>query len=687
MVPKSQIDQTTQRFHERTPERQETEAKLSSGSPLTANDPARVEQRLARIMAAEGARVAFAPVEAAAAAPVTVNVLERVLGNNDLISVTFLESAVRAAKTVARIRIRSGQRTVGYGTGFLVAGNVLMTNTTCSVRRRRRQRRWPSSTNQDGIQTPTVFELDPASLFVTDPALDYTLVAVRPKGTGRAEVKSFGFNRLIEQQGKILIGEALNIIQHPNGELKQVALRENELKDILPQFLHYHTDTAPGSSGSPVFNDQWELVALHHSGVPRTDAQGRFLTKDGTLWDESMGEQKIDWIANEGARVSQIVGHLKGQSLSGTARKLRDSIFSSESVVVPDAVLPPVPAATQPGPMTVASDGTATWTIPIQISIRVGDQPPATVAPTTPAVSGISTPAATTTNSPAVTVAPSADLQSALDAVEAQVEKYYDKAKDEADRAAYYAGVDTSTNPKALFQALSTLVKSTHSPQPAYKPAVHVYPFVDLHPDRKIRSIYSQKVFEAEELIREDFRIEQERAERLRERMATEGMLTDERLAEAVDLLEAQLPFNCEHVVPQSWFNKKEPMKGDLHHLFACESGCNSFRGNIPYFDFPDFEEVVRDECGKRDANRFEPSAAKGVVARATLYFLLRYPANISNSYDAKRLATLLSWHNTHAVTDYELHRNMAIFAAQGNRNPLIDHPDWVNGIDFRGGL
>lgn len=71
---------------------------------------------------------------------------------------------------------------------------------------------------QDGIQTPTVFELDPASFFLTDPALDYTLVAVRPRGTGRAEVKSFGFNRLIEQQGKILIGEALNIIQHPNGE-------------------------------------------------------------------------------------------------------------------------------------------------------------------------------------------------------------------------------------------------------------------------------------------------------------------------------------------------------------------------------------------------------------------------------------------------------------------------------------
>jgi formylmethanofuran dehydrogenase subunit B len=85
MIPKSQIDQTVERFQVRTLERQETEAKLTTGSPLTANTPARVDQRLARIMAVESANVAFAPVEAAVAAPVTVNVIERALGSNDLI--------------------------------------------------------------------------------------------------------------------------------------------------------------------------------------------------------------------------------------------------------------------------------------------------------------------------------------------------------------------------------------------------------------------------------------------------------------------------------------------------------------------------------------------------------------------------------------------------------------------------
>ncbi len=159
---------------------------------------------------------------------------------------------------------------------------------------------------------------------------------------------------------------------------------------------------------------------------------------------------------------------------------------------------------------------------------------------------------------------------------------------------------------------------------------------------------------------------------RLQQLMRRESGMTHERLEEEIDLLEAAAPFNCEHVVPQSWFNKKEPMRGDLHHLFACESGCNSFRGNIPYFDFSDFEEAVRTACGKRVDNKFEPSSGKGVVARATLYFLMRYPGQVSDpqEFPADRITTLLKWHGDHGVTDYERHRNQAIFEKQGNRNP-----------------
>ena len=246
--------------------------------------------------------------------------------------------------------------------------------------------------------------------------------------------------------------------------------------------------------------------------------------------------------------------------------------------------------------------------------------------------------------------------------------------------------------PASLFEALSRRLEETHKTRPAYKPMVHVYPWVDLHPDLKLRSVYSGKPFDAEELIREDARIEAERT-RMRESFRSalsESSLGGARLEETLDLLEAQLPFNCEHVVPQSWFAKREPMRGDLHHLFACESGCNSFRGNIPYYDFPDFEEALRGECGKREEGRFEPSNGKGAVARATLYFLLRYPGEINavrKELLPERIGVLLDWHRQRPPSDYERHRNAAIFEKQGNRNPLIDFPDRVDRIEFRRGL
>lgn len=60
--------------------------------------------------------------------------------------------------------------------------------------------------------------------------------------------------------------------------------------------------------------------------------------------------------------------------------------------------------------------------------------------------------------------------------------------------------------------------------------------------------------------------------------------------------------------------------------------------------------EVVRDDCGKREENRFELSSlkGKGAVARATLCFLLRYPGLIAaagGEFDPERLPVLLDWH------------------------------------------
>ena len=94
----------------------------------------------------------------------------------------------------------------------------------------------------------------------------------------------------------------------------------------------------------------------------------------------------------------------------------------------------------------------------------------------------------------------------------------------------------------------------------------------------------------------------------------------------------------------------------------------------------------MRTDCGRREPEGFEPLAGKGPVARATLYFLLRYPGVVgdeSRELGRERIALLLAWHRDDPVGEYERHRNAAIAELQGNRNPLIDHPEWAERIAF----
>ena len=241
---------------------------------------------------------------------------------------------------------------------------------------------------------------------------------------------------------------------------------------------------------------------------------------------------------------------------------------------------------------------------------------------------------------------------------------YFDEDADRTAAEAYYAGLEPDVG------RLRALLDETHRDEPRYSPAAELYPWVDLQPDRKVRSIYTLDEFDPAELIEDAARIHEGR-EALRATAASEA---------AVEELE---PYNCEHVVCQSWFEHAEPMRGDLHHLFTCERKCNSFRGNAPYTDFPDYLEVVRESCGKKETALFEPANGKGAVARATFYFLLRYPA--LRPYSVEAITTLLQWHEAEPVSKYERHRNAAIFERQGNRNPLIDHPDWASRIEFSG--
>ena len=95
------------------------------------------------------------------------------------------------------------------------------------------------------------FRFKPNTLFITDQKLDFTLVAIEEISADGTKSSDFGFLPLLPQKGKVLLGEYVSIIQHPSGAPKAVALRENKITDIIDDYIHYSTDTQPGSSGSP----------------------------------------------------------------------------------------------------------------------------------------------------------------------------------------------------------------------------------------------------------------------------------------------------------------------------------------------------------------------------------------------------------------------------------------------------
>lgn len=250
---------------------------------------------------------------------------------------------------------------------------------------------------------------------------------------------------------------------------------------------------------------------------------------------------------------------------------------------------------------------------------------------------------------------------------------YYDGPRDAADCAHYYATLLPQLQklpPAALFMRLGKLVRDTHRHELAYDPGRYLYPWVDRRPDGTLHSLYSDEpVVGGLAGIPRLPRGEQ--AQRWAD-AATCGGLDAATTAATIAASGAVEPFNCEHVVARVWFDDRQPMRGDLHHLFTCDSADNSLRGSEPLL--LDGVPTVPLQAGR------------GAVARATLYFLLRYPGKI-DCYGEADVETLKHWSREDPPSDWERHRNAAIFALQGNRNPFIDFPEWADRVDFALGI
>lgn len=268
---------------------------------------------------------------------------ERMLGTNDLVAESYLELALLAAQPVCRVTVIDANRAfAGHATGFLIAPHVLLTNWHVFRDLAEATNSWVEFDYRLDLAGKAAsghrFTLRPNAFFLNDRELDYAVVAVSPvSDDGRTPLVRYGYHRLGPNTAK---GGWMTIIQHPAGQPRQFAIRENRCVPAPagvedPRFIWYESDTAQGSSGSPVFDDAFRLVALHHLGRARRVGD-KYVLRDGRLVDtlEGVEDTDVDWESNEGVCADGLVAHIRGRLVADATR--RDSEHGRELVTALD---------------------------------------------------------------------------------------------------------------------------------------------------------------------------------------------------------------------------------------------------------------------------------------------------------------------------------------------------------------
>ncbi|HEY0070385.1 MAG TPA: trypsin-like peptidase domain-containing protein [Chloroflexia bacterium] len=191
--------------------------------------------------------------------------LEAIMGAaSTLRPISFLERGMNVARSVARIVLADESR----GSGFLTRDNLLITNNHVLPSKEAalgaRVEFNYQQTAQGTDAAADAYELDPDATFLTSPKEveggdDWTVV--RLKGDANAKWGSINLTPVAPK-----LKDEVIIIQHPGGGRKQIALSHNVVAFVNDKRLQYLTDTLEGSSGSPVFNVNWQIVGVHHEG-------------------------------------------------------------------------------------------------------------------------------------------------------------------------------------------------------------------------------------------------------------------------------------------------------------------------------------------------------------------------------------------------------------------------------------
>lgn len=211
---------------------------------------------------------------------------EALVHEDDMVPYGFMSGGVAAASSVAKLmvpRFENGQQVgpqpvIYLGTGWLIAKDLLITNHHVINARNDGE---PAAADGDfqkqAMAATGIFDFNDENmagvpftvleLLASDAALDYALLRIPPTDRAALRVST----KLVTKAPTQSI--AVNVIQHPTGLSKKFGIRNNLVSAATPTELRYFTDTLRGSSGSPVLDDRWTVVALHRAAAYAEDVK------------------------------------------------------------------------------------------------------------------------------------------------------------------------------------------------------------------------------------------------------------------------------------------------------------------------------------------------------------------------------------------------------------------------------
>lgn len=199
--------------------------------------------------------------------------IERTLGaKSTWLDVSFLEIALKKSPAVARVLSWFGTAKY-YGNGFLVGRDTLLTNHHVLFNWKQNDTLASKVEIQFNYQFGANNQLQQTNNYEGEPSSikgvrehDWAIIKLREPLPASYPTLSLGLSN--PQQD-----DRVYIIQHTNGGPKQIGLHRNIIRYVDNNIIHYLTETAPGSSGSPIFNEKWEVIALHHCWTKSIDSE------------------------------------------------------------------------------------------------------------------------------------------------------------------------------------------------------------------------------------------------------------------------------------------------------------------------------------------------------------------------------------------------------------------------------